>query len=323
MIKNIVVTLDSNYVMPCGVMLFSLCKNNEDAMIHVHAICDESVTNLDKEKLEKTVRQFHSKEISFYEISGNPFDNYPNLHNVYLSKAAYYRLFITDILPNDVDKVLYLDCDLLVLQSLEELYSIDLEGMALAAVIDAWLAYDVSTYNRLRYTPSKLYFNSGVLLINLAYWRRNNVLSCFVDYLENHRDRVQAHDQDVLNAIFSDKKILLPLKFNLQEYFLYKNRRFYFWDYADSFLETISKPVIIHYTVIKPWHKICRHPLKRLFFEYSDQTFWKDFKLQKYPIRKTFKGKIKYILKKTLIALHISKKPGPIYLQEKDFKEYP
>lgn len=308
---DIVLTTDANYVMPCGVLLLSLCKSNPDVTITVHIICDNSVGDKEKEDLKQTVCFNHNLSIKYYHIEGDLFDNYPSLQNAYLSKAAYYRLFLTDILPSNIDKVLYLDCDLLVLNSLKDLWQIDLKDFALAAIIDSMECYHVEWYNRLRYNPAKLYFNSGVMLINLKYWRTHDSLVNFMSYLENYRERIVSHDQDILNVIFQDHKILLPIKYNLQEGFLYRKRRFFYWDHAEEFAQSIENPVILHYTVNKPWQKTCKHPMKKIFLDLCNQTVWKGFKMQNYPVKKKKCIIIKSTIKKSLEILHLIKKQSP------------
>lgn len=311
---DIVLTTDANYVMPCGVLLLSLCKSNADCKITVHIICDSSVTEKEKSELCQTVSSHPNVTLSFYHIEGELFENYPSLRNAYLSKAAYYRLFLTDILPEDIEKVLYLDCDLLILKSLSDLWNVDIRNVAVAAVIDSMECYHVEWYNRLRYNPSKLYFNSGVMLINLRYWRDHNALSQFMDYLATYRDRIVSHDQDILNVIFQDHKIMLPLEYNLQEGFLLKKRHFYYWDYASRFIEAVNDPVILHYTVNKPWQITCIHPRKELFFEYCDQTLWKGFKLKKYPIKKPLKRRIKEMIIEMMQLVHLKNRPEYPYI---------
>lgn len=308
---DIVLTTDANYAMPCGVMMLSLCKSNMNEVVTFHIVCDESVNEHVKAQLKDVIKNFTDKSIIFYYINGEQFNKYPNLSNWYLSKAAYYRLFLTEILPDSLDKVLYLDCDLLVLQSLGNIWDINLKGFALAAIIDSLECYNVNYYNRLRYSPSKLYFNSGVMLVNLKYWRDNNALAQFMNYLRDYSDRIVSHDQDILNVVFQDSKLLLPIKFNLQEGFLYKKRRFYYWDFAEDFDDSINNPVILHYTVYKPWQKICKNPKKDVFFKYQDQTVWKGSKLQKYPVRFSMKHK----LAKFLERIHLKKDSSEKYIE--------
>lgn len=281
----------------------------------VHIICDNSVTEREKSDLTQVVSPYPNVRLVFYYIEGNLFEDYPSLQNAYLSKAAYYRLFLTDILPVDIERALYLDCDLLVLKSLSGLWNVDIRNVAVAAVIDSMECYHVEWYNRLRYNPAKLYFNSGVMLINLKYWRDNNALAQFMDYLATCRERIVSHDQDILNAVFQDHKIMLPLEYNLQEGILLKKRRFYYWDYASKFIETVKDPVILHYTVNKPWQITCKHPRKDLFFEFCNQTQWKGFKLQKYPIKKSLKRRIKDLIIEIMQLVHLKNRPEYPYIE--------
>jgi len=306
---EIVLTTDANYLMPSGVLLKSLCEHNAQEEINVHLIVDNSVTQIQKEQLQKVISGYDKKKLFYYHIDGDLFTNYPNLKNHYLSKAAYYRLFLTDILPSEIDKVLYLDCDMLVLKSLKDMWEVDMSNYAVAAIEDALVSYDILCYNRLRYKPSKLYFNSGVMLINLKYWRETNALQQFMDYLKNYSDRVVSHDQDILNVIFQDKKLLLPITYNLQEGFLLKKRYFYYRDYEDKFFEYVKDPVILHYNIHKPWQKGCDHPRKEMFWKIQAQTIWKDMPLVPYPIRLTFKQKTKIFLVKVMEFMHLKVKP--------------
>ena len=104
------------------------------------------------------------------------------------------------------------------------------------------------------------------------------------------------------------------MKYNLQEGFLLKKRRFYYWDYEDEFLSALKNPAILHYTVFKPWQKICKHPRKYLFFEYVNQTIWKGSQLKKYPQKKSPKQKVKQAILFFLELIHLKKKPEYPYI---------
>ena len=274
---DIVACLDKGFVMPTGVMMYSACANNQDTEITFHLVVDESVTDADRNDLKKTVESFHKKKVTFYSYSRN-FQEMPALANCFrLTQSAYYRLFLTEILPVNLDKVLYLDGDIIVRHSLLPLWNTSLADFALAAVTD-YDENDMNKYERLKYPRSYSYFNSGVLLINLKYWRSNNVVKVFNSYIEEHRSDIIHHDQDVLNAVFYDKKVNLPLTFNLSLGFYKKNTNYDYQKYKDEVLEARKDPVIIHYTISKPWH-YCRytHPLNSSFFKYQSQTRWKDW----------------------------------------------
>lgn len=277
---DIVACLDKGFVMPTGVMMYSVCVNNQDTEIMFHLVVDESVTDADRNDLKRTVESFEGKKVTFYTVNSRNFQEMPALVKGYrITQSAYYRLFLTEILPTNIEKVLYLDGDIIVRHSLLPLWNTDLTDYSLAAVID-YEEDTMSFYERLNYPRRYSYFNSGVLLINLKYWREHDVVKVFNSYIEEHRSDIVYHDQDVLNAVFYNKKILLPIKYNTSVGFC-KRQKKYDPKYEDEVLNTRKDPVIIHYTETKPW-QYCRypHPFESSFFKYQSQTCWKDWPIE-------------------------------------------
>ena len=278
---QIVISTDNKYIMPTGVMMKSLSLNNEDTMICFHILVDETVTDNDRDSLRRVLIMNENHTIRFHEIGEYVFDDFPRLGEVkdYITKATYYRLFITRILSDDIDKVLYLDGDIIVHQPLDNLWNIDITGYAIGSVTDA--AEKIQDYDRLGYAPEYGYFNAGVLLINLKYWRDQDMLSEFIDIIKHHSDRIRLHDQDVLNIVFHKNKKTLPVKYNLQDRFLYKEEYLQVdrARYHQEIEEAISNPVIVHYTdSYKPWHKNSKNPYIFLFLNRLAMTEWADYK---------------------------------------------
>ena len=274
---DIVACLDKGFVMPTGVMMYSVCANNQETEIMFHLVVDESVTDTDRNDLKRTVESFQGKQVAFYTVDSRNFQEMPALAKGFrITQSAYYRLFLTDILPINLDKVLYLDGDIIVRHSLLPLWITDLTDFALAAVTD-YDENDTDKYERLKYPRSYSYFNSGVLLINLQYWRAHDAVKVFNNYLQEHRSDIVSHDQDVLNAVFYDKKVKLPLKYNLSLGFYKKEKNYDYQKYKDMVLEARKDPIIIHYTISKPWKYVrFPHPFESSFFKYQSQTCWKD-----------------------------------------------
>ena len=277
---NIVACTDKWYVMPTGVMMCSVCANNQDRIITFHIIVDESVTLKSKDDLKKTVERFVNKRVAFYEINSHLIDNYPTRKKkITITQAAYYRLFLTDIIPPGINKVLYLDGDTIVRHSLTTLWEIDLSGYALAAVTDM-SSGNIEIYNRLRYPKELGYFNSGVLLINLDWWRKNNAISLFVEYITKYSERIKFQDQDILNAVFSNHILFLPVTYNFQHGFLKRIPNYDYRKYEKEVEEARKDPVIVHYTLGKPWEKTVpdAHPFTSTFTKYQRQTIWRNSK---------------------------------------------
>lgn len=274
---DIVICIDKNYVMPCGVMLYSICCNNQDAKITFHIIVDESVSDTAKLSLENIIFPYESKKALFYFINGDKCRHLPRLDKTnpkkYITKAAYYRLYLSEILPKELDKILYLDSDIIVRHSLAGLWNTDLSDYAVGVIPDVGEGV-IDKYNRLRYPPNKGYFNSGVLLINLKKWRDEDITIEFARFMQDHPDWIRLHDQDVMNRIFYDRKLILPITYNFQEGFLWNDLFYDYWKYEKQVLAARKDPIILHFTDSKPWFKECNHPYKEEFFKYQRQTEW-------------------------------------------------
>ena len=279
---DIVSCTDKQYVMPTAVMMLSVCVNNPKADIVFHIVVDESVTADDRHDMEEIVGPYEGKSVVFYPIDVSLFPRFPRTL-FHITQASFYRLMLAEILPETINKVLYLDGDLIVRHSLIPLWKTPLRNHAIAAVTD-WAEGRIEYYNRLRYPPALGYFNSGVLLINLKYWRELDVKSDFLEYMRTHEREIIIGDQDVLNVVFCEKKITLPIKYNLQHGYLSKRVWYDYWKYEQEVLDAINDPVIIHFTSPdKPWIT-CEddiNPYNSSFYKYQDQTKWKGVRYER------------------------------------------
>lgn len=308
---EIVCATDSKYIMPTGIMLTSLFENNMGEIVNVHLLHDEASTEL-LEAIKLLAERYH-QNIKFYLVNNDTFKDFPigldyQLDHVGTSLATYYRLYLTEILSDNIDKVIYLDGDVLVVDKLTDMWNTDLSGYALGAVPDSYNNI-VEHYNRLRYPPSKGYFNAGVLLVNLNYWRKHQVMALFMDYVKRNPDRLKCHDQDVLNYVFMDVKLDIPFRYNmLNEYWFDIRYSLVSWEYNTQIQEGQKSPAIIHFTCIpKPWYKNCLHPYKKIFERYKDLSPWKDVPEKRWM-------SLKYYLEKWAIQLVVA-----LGLRKKDY----
>lgn len=302
---DIVCCLDKSYLMPIGVMIYSLCENNKSEDIIFHIVHNDLTVN-EENSLRKIIDKYN-KTILFHNINHSYLKNIKtgNKEQQKLSISTYYRLFLADILPKYIKKIIYLDGDIIVCDNLRELWDINIKDIALAGIPDDNLYYGniKQTYNHLKYSPSQGYFNAGVLLINLQYWREHNVMEDFMCLIKSKNIFIH-HDQDILNYTFREKKIFIPLKYNLMPGFLLKPQyRNISWEYNEEIEQSTKKPVIIHYTGIKPWYKECDHPYKKEFLKYKMLTEWKNT-----PLKTNYKIRIKRIIKKILIHFNLLNK---------------
>lgn len=298
----IVCSTDNNYVMPLGVMLCSLFENNREEQIQVHILCgDVSLDN--KRKLLCIAKRGYQRMI-FYDMDNHDFSKFPIGEKYQASSitlTTYYRLFLTKILPKNIDKVLYLDCDMIVCDSLRSLWNVDISDVAIAGVLDPESNMPFA-YNRLHYAQSEEYFNAGMLLINLAYWRKHNVLKRFYEIAADKSLQLNYHDQDILNLCFHKEKRRISFKYNVQNDFLYKHKYLKLaWEYWDELEESIKKPCIIHYIYReKPWFVECSHPYKDKFLKYYAMTEWRNK-----PLKRLYKDSILSRLKSSLRYIYI------------------
>lgn len=286
---HILCSIDKNYIMPAGVMMKSISVNNADEDIFFHVIVDDSVSWWQKRQLQNVVRNNNRHKVLFYIFSDTMLDTFPKIGEVkadYLTKTAYYRLFATKILPDAVDKVIYLDGDIVVDKSLKELWDLDMADYAIATVTD--MSEKLHDYSRLGYDSNYGYFNSGVLVINLKYWREQNVIDDFMDIIINHSERIKLHDQDILNIVFCKKKICLPLEYNLQNGFMYRPElmEMDYDKYKAAIDYAIKNYVVIHYACsLKPWYVDCDNPLHAVWLKYLKMTRWRNRRLKRmYPL---------------------------------------
>lgn len=268
--------------MPTGVLMHSIGKNNI-CTIHYYIIVNAYFTDDSRQTLKDIALEYDHK-IDFFLVSNIQTDNLPFGKSdmpSQVSIATYYRLFLAELLPDNVHKILYLDGDMIVRKDLRRLWETDISGFAVGAVHDMGEMDHIDS-NRLPYPMETGYFNAGMLLVNVDYWRDHNCTAKFMQFIQNNYEVIKHHDQDVLNAVFHDKKLWLPVTYNFQNGFLQK-------DGDKNYVENIKKeieecktdPAIIHYCAFsKPWTIYSFHPYNAVWRYYKKMSQWKDVPLE-------------------------------------------
>lgn len=309
---NILCATDANYAALCGIMLTSLLRNNLDSRINIF-ILTEGISKEDNDKYYNLEKIYNTK-INLLQIEKSQFEKCPLWAGDHLSVAAYYRLMAPELLPEDIDKILYLDCDIIVNNSIKELWNENIDGYAIGAIIDAQF-YNDEFYERLCIPQKNKYFNSGVMLMNLKYWRDNNVTDRCFECILKKKMILKYHDQDTLNVVLNSETKLLPLKYNLQSPFLMKKLQEYYTCMSSEIHSAIKRPIIIHYIGGgKPWWGLSFHPYRTVFFENKHISFWKNTQLTKFNIKT--KDKIKFQIVNLLILAGI-KNSSEIFINVK------
>lgn len=311
---NIVCATDDNFVQHCSIMLVSLLCNNKDVNIY---IMTEGLKPDNQKIIEEEVAA-KGGNVHFCLVDSSIIDNLP-LSKVeglnHISKATYYRLLIADILPECIDKVLYLDCDIIVNDSLEELWNIDMAEKAIAASPQIGSGHDCE---RLGYPIEDCYFNAGVTLMNLAYCRKHDITSEMLKYASDNYDKLRFNDQDVLNGVLHDRSIHILPQWNMTSAcYVYeldkhgdKRKGIVINDYTDAkknIQDRKMNPCIVHYVSRpKPWDKDCVHPLYHLYYEYAKHTIHfshlipQDEKVRMKAVRRNYRRSILSSIKQHL-----------------------
>lgn len=265
---DVVYATDDNFVQHAAISILSLLDSNKDIFIHIHFFCmgvkENNIANV-KDLLEE-----QNCTLSVYTIDNDTFADLPD-PGIY-SYASFLRLITSRILPN-TSKVLYLDCDLVVNGSIKELFEIPMDNYAIAGCHDCTLSFNIIK-GYIGYDYNKYgYLNSGVLLMNLDYWRTHNAEKKLLDFIKTHD--LALKDQDAINYIFHKEKLILDPKWNCHVGF---------FSYPPLVVEQDRKrvrdmwndAVIIHFTgPCKPWVMECVHPYKHIYLSCKKRTIWK------------------------------------------------
>lgn len=244
------------------IAIVSILENNKGTACSVYVLTD-SLNNKNRE-LFSYLSDYYKQRITVTEISAESFNNL-KVRSRY-PKSMYYRFLLPDLIADT--KVLYLDCDIIVRKPLSAFYNTDLTDIAAAVVEDAQ-GDDILLHNRIRYSGK--YFNSGVMLINLDYWRDNCIKDTLVDFILKNPDRCFYPDQDALNIVLENGVKFVDYGNNCQELWFTKLDRLQFsFTKFSAVIDAIKDPVIVHYTsTLKPWFYECKHPHQDWFLEYA------------------------------------------------------
>ncbi len=254
---HIAAVSNDNYAKHTAILFNSILLNNKtDCFIHFYIIGNLSEEN--QEKVNSSLESFPAS-VLFFPVSESRFEGF-KLYG-YFKKEAYYRLLLPELLDEHIEKVIYLDSDIIVKQDIIDLWNADIDNYFLAAVQDVGLCASKDRRRILSIPLSAGYFNSGVLVINLIKWRENNIANQVINYAKNNPGKLRSIDQDALNAILFNKWLKLHPK----------------WNYITGRIrkgKILKDPAIIHFTgKNKPWNH-SRHPLRNEYFKYLKSTKW-------------------------------------------------
>ena len=245
---NLLVTLNSGYVRQLCIMLTSALCSNPDAVFDVYVL-HTSLTDKELCEIQQVLPAPHT--LHSLRVDGSDFSSAPTTGRY--PAEMYYRIFAAQYLPKELDRILYLDPDLIVRGSLQELYSIPLERAMFAAASHVGTFMTHINSVRLDTAEEKTpYINSGVMLMNLKRLRQKQDQQKVFAYIEGHKKRLILPDQDIISGLYGTEIVQIdPYRYNMTE------RLFALRPEAESWLNLswVKKhSIIIHYCGRnKPW----------------------------------------------------------------------
>lgn len=277
-------TCDNNYAPYAGISMNSLFESNRE-MPHICVyLVTDGVSEENKRRFSEQAEEY-SRELIM--VDAQPIVEQIRHLGIPTYRGSYTancRLFFEDFIRDDVDRLLYLDCDTLVVSSLGELVDLDMGCKAVGVVRDS-LTDEYKTL--IGFGKNDDYFNSGVLLIDTRRWREQSFTRRLWDYAKNVRSAFCNPDQDLLNIVLKDKKYILPPEYNFQPSHRVFSDRAYFMAYRHARYYSLAdlraareKPKILHaYRFLGdfPWNADNLHPDTEIFDRFMKNSPWRDY----------------------------------------------
>lgn len=283
---NIYLVTDNRFAELCAIVIKSVVLNDIDNR-YCFYIVDDGVSVDNKTKIKNTILGFNA-EISWLEKVDLDAMFKKSVDTGAWPINVLQRLYVLEQLPDTVDRIIYLDCDILVRKSLDVLYNTELGSNEYLAGVQEC----ISEQNRrnIGMNIESPYINAGMLLIDVKKWLKYNATEKFTEYICKNIECLQYNDQDAINAVFENHiKIIHPIynatvhmfNYSRGELFIYHNSKMYYKE--EEINEAINDPTIVHFnrdtSSIRPWYKNGNHKFKNEWLEVRNQTAWADEEL--------------------------------------------
>ena len=282
-VAHIVYASDERFSEILGVSLTSLYENTKDMNDVIVYILDNGISDENKMKIENLSKKYGKTDPIWIKSL--------NISEVISMKVAtdrgslaqYARLFVSRLLPTDLDRVLYLDCDIIINKSIKALWNLDLQNKTIGALMDAFSKYYRANIDL---QPDDIMFNSGVMLIDLTRWKEQNVEERLLNFIKRKNGRIQQGDQGVLNAVLTHdtycfepcfNSVTIFHDFNYSEMLIYRKPPKGFYT-AEQVQKAVIDPHIVHFTSSflskRPWMVGCEHRYASLWLKYKELSPW-------------------------------------------------
>ena len=260
---NIAFGVDAPFVPMMGICISSVLKNNPAQIFSFHVFLDE-INERDENKIAELCAQSPATQIILYFLPSDLYKEF-YLEGSY-SRAVFYRITAAEFLSETLDKLIYMDADMLCLKPLDELFRLSLENFLLAAVADKgeWIPLH---RKELALHENYCYFNTGLLCLNLDFWRREKIYEQVIQILSH--GKYPFVDQDAMNIAVDRNGYAVQ----------YISDRYNHFFRVDGKEIPLTEEVVIEHFAgqIKPWHAWCESPAKKVYESYQKNSPWHDF----------------------------------------------
>ena len=330
---DILYSSSDSYAFLTGISILSLLENNKGCdSIHIY-IMDNHISNENRNKLIEVVEKYN-REITFVPMPDMKALTGQEIDTRRWNISTFGRLYMASALPETVHKVLNIDCDTIIVDTIEPLWNTDMTGKAFGGMLEC-------INDRYRRNVGKnngdYYLNGGIVFLNLDEVRFGNYEKKFTDYITKYGSSLAYLDQDVLNGVVEqDKKVKLPMRYNTLSIYFYatyeqvlKIRRAKSHDFysKEEFTAAVKNPGLVHFTTcfldgLRPWIKGNQHPYRDKFLEYKNMSPWKDTPLQEDMRSSVIKFRTALIKKAPRFALcEVASVLHGVIIPEKNYKK--
>jgi lipopolysaccharide biosynthesis glycosyltransferase len=275
---------DENVALGLYVAIFSLLTHLSDTVDCTVFVADGGLRFSTKEKLSKLVDEFTNARIATIQLSTQRLEHLKD--PTYVGRGSYLRFLIPERVQDQYDQVIYLDVDVLVLQDIGKLSSVDMEGTTVMACQDYVFptiteARNVTKVSEVAGLPLETpYFNAGVLKIDTERWIKRRITEKSIDLLEENPTQLVLDDQDALNAtLYNDWSILHPV-WNVQlNWVSDEKNEIKLKNYSKkNFEEVLRNPGILHYNhSVKPWNMGFAGQYRKVYLQHLKHSPYMNF----------------------------------------------
>lgn len=281
---NVLYQFNEAYVTFAGVSMTSLYENNKDIEELDTYILAENISEESKNDLIANAKKYERKLIFFETQQLVDYMKQVGIPSYRNSYATNMKMFIPQFLNEEIERLIYIDSDTIIMQSIRGFYEMDMQGKPIAMGLDS-LGGRHKLY--IGFSEADDYYNAGIILYDMKQWREQGCTEQIMDHVKNVRSHYMSPDQDLINVVLKNNICRFDLRYNLQPHHMVysvKQMSIFFpqKNYYDSLQveDAVKNPVIFHtfrFLGEFPWHLNSLHPATKLFDQYLRLSYWKGY----------------------------------------------